>query len=355
MKEFDYIIIGGGCAGLSLAYELEIHNKLKNKTLAIIEPRLEYKKDKTWSFWKTTDHNFDDCIKKSWQNFSINIPNKTNYLECINYPYQSVDSSLYYEKINSKLKQNKNVSFFKDLKEINSNNSFIFNSVPSIRKDYHNLWQHFCGVEIETQKDFFDDEIFNLMDFGCEQRESVHFFYTLPYSKNKALVETTWLSKMNDNSQKDYDHQIKNYVENRLNLKDYKITYKEEGAIPLFYPSYKKEKNKINIGTAGGMTRLSTGYTFLNIQEHSKYIRKNIENITKAKKFEIGKKYQFLDNILLRVLAKHPKMMPDIFLRMFNNSPKTIIKFLSNKSNILEDLSIIFKMPKWTFIKALFY
>ncbi|MDC0396008.1 lycopene cyclase family protein, partial [Candidatus Pelagibacter sp.] len=89
MKEFDYIIIGGGCAGLSLAYELEIHNKLKDKTLAIIEPRLEYKKDKTWSFWKTTDHNFDDCIKKSWQNFSINIPNKTKYLECIGYPYQS--------------------------------------------------------------------------------------------------------------------------------------------------------------------------------------------------------------------------------------------------------------------------
>ena len=46
MKEFDYIIIGGGCAGLSLAYELEIHEKLRDKTLAIIEPRQEYKKDK---------------------------------------------------------------------------------------------------------------------------------------------------------------------------------------------------------------------------------------------------------------------------------------------------------------------
>ena len=43
MKEFDYIIIGGGCAGLSLAYELETHDKLKNKNLAIIEPRDEYK------------------------------------------------------------------------------------------------------------------------------------------------------------------------------------------------------------------------------------------------------------------------------------------------------------------------
>ena len=30
MKEFDYVIIGGGCAGLSLAYELDLHKKLEN-------------------------------------------------------------------------------------------------------------------------------------------------------------------------------------------------------------------------------------------------------------------------------------------------------------------------------------
>ena len=355
MKEFDYIIIGGGCAGLSLAYELDIHEKLKDKTLAIIEPRSEYKKDKTWSFWKVTPHNFDDCIKKSWENFSINITGKTNFLECKNYPYQSIDSGLFYKKINNRLKENKNIFFFKDIKEINSKNSFIFNSVPNIKKSHLNLWQHFFGVEIETKNDFFDDEIFNLMDFDCEQRDSVHFFYTLPYSKNKALVETTWLSKMNDNSQKDYDQQIKNYIEKKLKIKDYKITYKEEGAIPLFYPSYENEKNKINIGTAGGMTRLSTGYTFLNIQEHSKYIRENIENISNSKKFEIDKKYHFLDDIFLRVLDKYPERMSNIFFNMFQASPKTVIKFLSNKSNFLEDLSIIFKMPKWIFIKALFY
>jgi Glycine/D-amino acid oxidases (deaminating) len=189
MKEYDYIILGGGCAGLSLAYELEIHNKLKNKTLAIIEPRQEYKKDKTWSFWRVAPHNFDDCVKKSWENFSINIPGKINHLECKNYPYQSIDSGLFYKKINNKLRENKNIFFFKELKNINSNNSFIFNSVPTLKKNHLNLWQHFCGVEIETQRDFFDDSVFNLMDFECEQRESVHFFYTLPYSKNKALVE----------------------------------------------------------------------------------------------------------------------------------------------------------------------
>ena len=354
MKEFDYVIIGGGCAGLSLAYELEIHEKLKDKTLVIIEPREEYKRDKTWSFWKVTPHNFDDCVKKNWENFSVNIPGKTNYLECKNFPYQSIDSGLFYEKIKNKLKKNENIFFFKNIEEINKQNSLVFNSVPNIKKNYLNLWQHFCGVEIETDNDIFDEKIFNLMDFDCEQRESVHFFYTLPYTKNRALVETTWLSKMNDNSQKDYENQINNYIKKNLGIKNYEITYKEEGAIPLFYPLNKNEKNKINIGTAGGMTRLSTGYTFLNIQEHSKYIRENIDNILNTKKFEIDKKYQFLDEIFLRVLEKNPEKMSDVFFRMFKTSPNTVIKFLSNKSNFLEDLSIIFKMPKLIFIKALF-
>ena len=202
MKEFDYIILGGGCAGLSLAYELEIHGKLKNKTLAIIEPRLEYKKDKTWSFWKVTSHNFDDCIKKKWENFSINTPTKTKHLECKKYPYQSIDSGLFYKKINNNLRENKNINFYKSINQINIENSFIFNSVPSIETNENSLWQHFCGVEIETKNNSFDDNIINLMDFDCEQRNSVHFFYTLPYSKNKALIETTWLSNMNETLKK---------------------------------------------------------------------------------------------------------------------------------------------------------
>ena len=73
------------------------------------------------------------------------------------------------------------------------------------------------------------------MDFDCDQRKVFIFLYTA-FSKNKALVETTWLSKMNDNSEKIMTIKLKNILENHLNLKNYKITYKEEGAIPLFYP-----------------------------------------------------------------------------------------------------------------------
>ena len=93
------------------------------------------------------------------------------------------------------------------------------------------------------------------------------------------------------------------------------------------------------------MTRLVLVIHFLNIQEHSKYIRMNIKNIKKANKYQIAKKYQFLDKIFLKVLKKHPEKMPDIFFNIFSIQYTAAIKFLSNKSNIFEDLSIILKMP----------
>ena len=354
MKEFDYVINGGGCAGLSLAYELEINNKLKEKTLAIIETRKDYKRDKTWSFWKVFEHNFEDCVIKTWNNFTINTSERSHELRNKDYPYQSIDSEKFYRKINSKLSANPNVIFFKNLSEINSENSLIFNSVFEGVLDKSMLWQHFQGIEIETSKDIFDDEIMNLMDFNCDQKNDVHFFYTLPFNKNRALIETTWLSNLEDQSLMDYDLQLENYIKNNLGIKNYKINYMEKGAIPLFYPSFKNDDKSINIGSAGGMTRLSTGYTFLNIQEHSKYIVKNINKINKIKSFDLGKKYQFLDKVFLRVLEKYPEKMPKIFFDMFKTSSNTVIKFLSNKSNIFGDLSIISKMPKLLFIKAIF-
>ena len=354
MKEFDYVIIGGGCAGLSLAYELEINSKLKDKTLAIVEPRKKYKRDKTWSFWKVFDHNFEDCIIKSWNNFTVNTSENSHELSTKKFPYQSIDSGKFYKKINSKLALNSNICFFKNLNEINPKSSIIFNSVFEGELDKSKLWQHFQGVEIETSKDIFDDEILNLMDFNCDQKNNVHFFYTLPFSKNKALIETTWLSDLENQNLMDYDLQLENYIKNNLRVKNYKINFIEKGAIPLFYPSIKQNNKIINIGSAGGMTRLSTGYTFLNIQEHSKYILKNIDKIDKVEKYNLAQKYKFLDNIFLKVLKTNPEKMPNIFYKMFKSSPNTVIKFLSNQSNILEDINIIYKMPKLIFIKALF-
>ena len=351
MNKFDYVIVGGGCSGLSLAYELEIHGKLKEKRLAIIEPRKEYKRDKTWSFWKMSPHNFDDCIIKSWERFSIKTPINEKQVHCRDFPYQTVDSGLFYQKITSTLGCNPNVSFYTSTDDIDLENAVVFNSVPHLDTDKELLFQHFRGIEIETEEDFFDDGNVVLMDFDCEQRGKVHFFYVLPYDKKTALIETTWFSVLSEDLQ-DYDAQLNRYLE-QLGLKNYKVVFREQGAIPLFSTNNQNARKKINIGTAGGMTRLSTGYTFLNIQQQSKYIRENIDTIETAKAFSIGKKYGFLDQIFLTVLRNNPHQMPSIFLRTFDASAASAIKFLSNKSTFWDDFSIVLKMPKWVFLKAL--
>ncbi len=359
MKEFDYIIIGGGCAGLSLAYELEVHKKLKNKKLAIIDPRTNYKRDKTWSYWKVIDHNFEDCVKKSWSRFHVtDTSRKNNESDCSYYPYQSIDSEKFYKKILKKLKKNKNIFFKKKMNKSQFKGSIIFNSVPSIKKfnrDRVNYWQHFYGIEIELKKQTYGLDKFDLMNFDCDQRNAVHFIYILPFKKNRMLIETTWFSKY-DKKLFDYQKQIDQWIWDWMRLKktDYKIKYREKGAIPLFPIHQKNKKNFINIGTAGGMTRVSTGYTFLNIQEHSKYIRMNIDNINEVERFQIKKKYFFFDKIFMKVLDRYPEIMPKLFLNLFGIFNNSIIKFLSNKSNLIDDIIVIFKMPKWTFVKSLF-
>ena len=137
MIDFDYIIIGGGCAGLSLAYEMDTKNKLKNKTLAIIETRDSYKRDKTWSFWKVNEHNFNDCIKKRWKQFSIKTNLETKVIKCDQFPYESIDSGLFYDKINTRLKKNKNIKFLGYVKNI----EYLFNKasivcLPSYREGF---------------------------------------------------------------------------------------------------------------------------------------------------------------------------------------------------------------------------
>ena len=191
------------------------------------------------------------------------------------------------------------------------------------------------------------------MDFACDQRNKVHFFYTLPFTKRNALIETTWISDLNDEKLKDYDNQIDDYLSKHLNIRNCKVNYKETGAIPLFRQNNKKKLNEIYIGAAGDMTRLSTGYTFLNIQEQSRYIRENIENIKNVNLYKIQSKYDFLDKILLRVLKNNSAEMGNIFFKVFNSKSKTAINFLSNKSNFFEDLEIILKMPKWKFLKEI--
>lgn len=373
MKKFDYIIVGAGCSGLSLAYEMNVKNLFNDKTCAIIDKRKEFNRDKIWSYWNIYEHSFYDCLINKWDKFCVKKNQNEIILDCENFQYQSIDSQKFYKKILDNLNSNKNIKLIlnKSVDKIYENkdeaivqcgdeifrSDIIFNSsLDNKTTKESELFQHFYGCEVVFDENVNLPEYPIIMDFNCNQDSWVHFFYTLPMGKNKIFIENTWISNEKSFAFERYIAEINYYIQNNLNYKKkYKTNYSEIGSIPMFhFKNNMKYKKIINIGTAGNLTRKSTGYTFLNIQKSVKQIVINISKKQNIKESSVSLKYNYLDNIFIKVLLEKKGSMYEVFFDLFKkNKTKDIVKFLSNTSNWFEDLKIILSMPKLIFIKKL--
>jgi len=373
MKKFDYIIVGAGCSGLSLAYEMNVKNLFNDKTCAIIDKRKEFNRDKIWSYWNIYEHSFYDCLINKWDKFCVKKNQNEIILDCENFQYQSIDSQKFYKKILDNLNSNKNIKLIlnKSVDKIYENKDeaivqcsdeifrtdIIFNSsLDNKTTKESELFQHFYGCEVVFDENVNLPEYPIIMDFNCNQDSWVHFFYTLPMGKNKIFIENTWISNEKSFAFERYIAEINYYIQNNLNYKKkYKTNYSEIGSIPMFhFQNNMKYKKLINIGTAGNLTRKSTGYTFLNIQKSVKQIVINISKKQNIKESSVSLKYNYLDNIFIKVLLEKKGSMYEVFFDLFKkNKTKDIVKFLSNTSNWFEDLRIILSMPKLIFIKKL--
>ncbi|MFZ9452547.1 MAG: lycopene cyclase family protein [Candidatus Fonsibacter ubiquis] len=373
MEKFDYIIVGAGCSGLSLAYEMNVKNLFNDKTCAIIDKRKEFNRDKIWSYWNIYEHSFYDCLINKWDKFCVKKNQNEIILDCENFQYQSIDSQKFYKKILDNLNSNKNIKLIlnKSVDKIYENKDeaivqcsdeifrtdIIFNSsLDNKTTKESELFQHFYGCEVVFDENVNLPEYPIIMDFNCNQDSWVHFFYTLPMGKNKIFIENTWISNEKSFAFERYIAEINYYIQNNLNYKKkYKTNYSEIGSIPMFhFKNNMKYKKLINIGTAGNLTRKSTGYTFLNIQKSVKQIVINISKKQNIKESSVSLKYNYLDNIFIKVLLEKKGSMYEVFFDLFKkNKTKDIVKFLSNTSNWFEDLKIILSMPKLIFIKKL--
>ena len=154
----------------------------------------------------------------------------------------------------------------------------------------------------------------------------------------------------------EYENEIKQYIE-KLGITNYEIVEKEQGSIPMTcYPFWKANtKNVINIGTSGGWTKASTGYTFKNSDKKSSELVAILQRETDFTKFHKKTKFWFYDLLLLDILDRKNKLGSHIFSSMFKKgNPVVIFKFLDEETTFIEDIQVILKCPKMLFIKAIF-
>jgi lycopene beta-cyclase len=118
--------------------------------------------------------------------------------------------------------------------------------------------------------------------------------------------------------------------------------------------SFYESGHRYNIGTAGGQTKASSGYTFQFIQKQSQLIVDCLIQGTSLKKIpSIPKRFRFYDDTLLHILYHRKLQGKDVFSRMFEkNEPLQVLKFLDNESTLREELKIISTLPTLPFLKS---
>jgi lycopene beta-cyclase len=372
MKHYDYIFTGAGLSSLMTVYEMILSKKFQDKTILLIDSDAKKTNDRTWCFWEKTGHDFEKIISKKWNTALFANQKWSKNLNINPYQYNMIRGLDFYNLVFDLIEKERNITFlnqkvnsFQDqntnVEVVTETESFtcdkLFNSIYNptdvkSQKNYPLLSQHFIGWFVKTKEAVFNPEIATFMDFSIQQNGNTKFMYVLPTSTTEALLEPTHhlLKK------EEYEAEIKLYLKN-LGVSEYEILDKEQGNIPMTsYPFWKQNtKNIVHIGSAGGWTKASTGFTFRHTIKKSKKLVEFLQSNSDFSKFHQKDKFWFYDLLFLDVLDKNNELGADVFSSLFEKgNPTLIFKFLDEETSFIEDLQVMLKCPKIPFLKALF-
>jgi hypothetical protein len=234
----------------------------------------------------------------------------------------------------------------------------VYDSRPhAIQNLGEGIIQHFVGFFVTASASCFNSDEATMMDFDIPDSTGSGFCYVLPFSENNALVEITFYTKM-PFIREFYLEQLHQYLINSFPDIKFEIVREEIGHIPLniSIPTNPIPKNVFDIGTRGGMTKPTTGYTFSRIWSDSRLLAEAASNptIPLRKARETKPRFQFYDALFLSILSSNPHLLKFILIRFFQAQPFTVIlKFLDEKTTIAEEIKIFMRMPILLFIKHL--
>ena len=374
MQHYHYIFTGCGLSAMMTVYEMILSGIFQDKTILLLDENPKKTNDRTWCFWDSNTI-FPNQVATKWNSAWFKNTAFERKLNLDPYQYKMVKGLDFYNLIFDLISKQENIHFVNqkvlDFEELGSHCivktasenytcNKIFNSIfnPNLVKSqakYPLLQQHFVGWFIKSKEEVFDKETATFMDFSVEQKGNTRFMYVLPTSSTEALLEYTLFSK-ELLPLSEYENEIQNYIQ-KLGITEYEIVEKEQGNIPMTcYPFWKNNtKNILNIGSAGGWTKASTGYTFKNTTKKAKQLISFLEDNSDFRKFQKRDKFWFYDLFLLDILDKKNHLGSTIFSSMFQKGNATVIfKFLDEETTFLEDLKVIWKCPKGLFVKALF-
>ena len=363
-ERYAYIIAGAGAAGLSLAYHL-IQAGLNDQSILLIDQSAKVANDRTWCFWEVGDNVFEPIVFRRWPKVALHNDRCSQMLDLHPYAYKMIRGQDFYRFVQEALGGRGNLARrYGAVERIEENTggatvvadgrryqaAWVFNSIPNSsargqRGQYHALLQHFAGWVVATPEPAFDPAAATLMDFRIEQRGECRFCYVLPFDERRALVEFTVFSpRLLDRPE--YDAELKTYLRDFLRVSAYTVEHEEFGVIPMTDAPFETfpSPHVVNIGTAGGCTKPSTGYTFLRIQDQARRIVHALRTTGQPRYAvpTLRRRFKLYDSVLLNILDKHRYPGHLLFSNLFaRNRATNVLKFLDEATTLPEEISVL--------------
>lgn len=361
---YDLAIIGGGCAGLSLAYRLAD----SGLRIAIIEPRARYEADRTWSFWRTRPDPFQDCVIKSWSRWRVAGPEGAVVRGSDRLRYETVCAERFYDKCLDRIDDSDRIDLLlgwrvKELVEgtphrIETNRGplhteCIVDTRPIGGKPTYG--QFFSGVEIRTDRPVFDDSTVDLMAFAPPRSDRIDFSYILPFAPDRALLEATTFGAIPPDAET-LETSLADLL-STIGSTGHGVIRRERGMIPMdaAHVAPDTAAGIMSLGLRGGASRPSTGYSFVRIQEMADIVAEDLRAGKPLSPIRLDSLItRRMDALFLKVLRRNPQLGPELFSRLFTHAPPDRLeRFLSGSTAWRDRFSVIMALPPGLFLRTL--
>ncbi len=357
-QHYDIAVLGGGLAGLSFLYHLVKADRVKGKSIVLVDPEThKTAHDRTWSFWEREPGPFEHLVYHRWD--TVTVHNSMQDLTCPlgEFTYKLIRSTEFYAYVNKVIdasgaveriagraenieSSERAVNFTVGNRSLRA--EFALSSLPlhlrprKIKPPY--LDQHFRGWFINTETPVFDPGTAALMDFRTPQCDETRFFYVLPFSPRRAMVEVAIFSN-NHLEVSEYDALIEGYLREYWTRGGYEIEHRESGNIPMTtYPFPLRDGNLIYIGLRGGAARPSTGYTFYGLQRQLREMAADFPRIPQPWR----KRDLLYDATILRILQEGTLPGDRVFVDLFARNPTPrLLDFLNGESTFAQELALM--------------
>ncbi len=372
---YDYLITGAGAAGLSLAYHLN-QSGLTDKRILLLDRAPKTSNDRTWCFWEAQPGPFEPLVFRAWDCVGIYSPDFCARLDIRPYRYKMIRAVDFYHFMEDWLARQPNIArAWAEVVSVETagdralvrtrtgeiyRGAWAFNSIPltqiAPQPAYHHLLQHFLGWVIHTTRPAFEPAVATLMDFRVAQSDDTRFVYVLPLDAQTALVEYTVFSPALL-ARDEYARPLARYISEQLGVADFAVQHEEFGVIPMTdapFPS-RSGARVYHIGTAGGDTKPSTGYTFQRIQRRTRHIAWSLKTtgVPPTDRSPASARHALLDSVLLNVLSRARLPGWRVFAELFaRNPPQRVLRFLDEDTTLREDLLIMRSVDLPAFLAA---